>query len=235
MSPGWRAFGLIRPGHLPRCVHAIGMCGESRAFTLIELLIVVAIIAILALIAVPNFLEAQVRAKHARVVSDLRTITAAVEAYFLDYNDYPRNRRSAGWSLSPDLTTPIAYLATAQMIDPFALYKESDPTVVEPYYGYHRVLDWDPEPFLDFEYWPPQESRDSTTYNYGALRKYGQWRLISIGPDRLYVPPDWRQYPIKQVYDMIDILYDPTNGTVSFGNIMRTQLSAEGKAREILR
>ena len=42
------------------------MIKDEKAFTLIELLIVVAIIAILAAIAVPNLLEAQVRAKVAR-------------------------------------------------------------------------------------------------------------------------------------------------------------------------
>ena len=61
---------------------------STRAFTLIELLIVVAIIAILAAIAVPNFLEAQVRAKVGRSVSDMRTMVTGLESYAVDHNGY---------------------------------------------------------------------------------------------------------------------------------------------------
>lgn len=63
--------------------------GKSQAFTLIELLIVIAIIAILALIAVPNFLEAQVRAKVSRCHADHRSIGVAVEAYAVDWGVVP--------------------------------------------------------------------------------------------------------------------------------------------------
>src|SRR6056300_980877 len=61
----------------------------NRAFTLIELLIVVLIIAILAAIAVPNFLEFQTRAKVSRVKSDHRSLATAIEAYYVDNNQYP--------------------------------------------------------------------------------------------------------------------------------------------------
>lgn len=61
----------------------------KKAFTLIELLIVVAIIAILAAIAVPNFLEAQTRAKVSRVASDQRTYATALETYMIDNSAYP--------------------------------------------------------------------------------------------------------------------------------------------------
>ncbi len=52
-----------------------------QGFTLIELLIVIAIILILISIALPNFLEAQIRAKTAKSYSEMRSLTSALEAF----------------------------------------------------------------------------------------------------------------------------------------------------------
>jgi prepilin-type N-terminal cleavage/methylation domain-containing protein len=65
---------------------------QKKAFTLIELLIVVAIIAILAAIAIPNFLEAQTRSKVARTKADMRSLKLSLEAYRVDNNTYPEGR-----------------------------------------------------------------------------------------------------------------------------------------------
>ncbi|GAB4316277.1 MAG: hypothetical protein Kow0059_08750 [Candidatus Sumerlaeia bacterium] len=63
---------------------------NNRAFTLLELFTVILMISVLAAIFVPNFLEAQVRSKMSRVVSDMAMISAALESYRVDHGFYPR-------------------------------------------------------------------------------------------------------------------------------------------------
>ena len=59
---------------------------KSMGFTLVEIMIVVAIIALLAAIAVPGFMRARKRSQASRVINDLRLISAAVDQYAVDYN-----------------------------------------------------------------------------------------------------------------------------------------------------
>jgi prepilin-type N-terminal cleavage/methylation domain-containing protein len=59
---------------------------QSKGFSLIELLIVVAVILIIAAIAVPNFLHARMRANEASALSSIRVITTAAVAYSTTYN-----------------------------------------------------------------------------------------------------------------------------------------------------
>ena len=55
-------------------------------FTLVEIMIVVAIIALLAAIAVPNFLRARKRSQAARCLEDLRIIDSAIDQYAIENN-----------------------------------------------------------------------------------------------------------------------------------------------------
>jgi prepilin-type N-terminal cleavage/methylation domain-containing protein len=55
-------------------------------FTLVEIMIVVAIIALLAAIAVPGFLRARKRSQAAKVLNDLRLIDSAVDQYAIETN-----------------------------------------------------------------------------------------------------------------------------------------------------
>ncbi len=60
---------------------------KSRGgFTLVEIMIVVAIIALLAAIAVPGFLRARKRSQASRIINDLRLIDSAVDQYAIETN-----------------------------------------------------------------------------------------------------------------------------------------------------
>ncbi len=59
---------------------------KHAGFTLVEIMIVVAIIALLAAIAVPGFLRARKRSQASRILNDLRMIDAAVDQYAIETN-----------------------------------------------------------------------------------------------------------------------------------------------------
>ncbi len=198
----------------------------KKAFTLIELLIVVAIIAILAAIAVPNFLEAQTRAKNSRVMGDLRTVATALETYKIDNNRYPPrgayNRlanggitKLSGYSLALDpvwITTPVAYLnSEAPTLD---LYQAKDlPNQTAKgtsnwVLGRYRYTASDQD---------PENNNDVTSI---LINRYGGWRLLGAGPDT-YVFNNTMARPSTAATFVIP--YDATNGTVSVGDVIRSE------------
>jgi prepilin-type N-terminal cleavage/methylation domain-containing protein len=195
---------------------------RTKAFTLIELLIVVAIIAILAAIAVPNFLEAQVRSKISRARSDMRTLATAIESYAVDqgraplgyweyYNakgNVPVNQRN--WCFI-QLTTPVAYM-TSWLKDPFGSFPPEGETREESkFYYYETVL---PGPY------------QSTDPAYSTAHSRGYtWITYSVGPRKLEEEP-WIPWMLAGLSYSLDVslggVYDATNGTVSKGKLYRT-------------
>jgi prepilin-type N-terminal cleavage/methylation domain-containing protein len=59
---------------------------KRAGFTLVEIMIVVAIIALLAAIAVPGFLRARKRSQASKVLNDLRLISSAIDQYAIETN-----------------------------------------------------------------------------------------------------------------------------------------------------
>lgn len=127
----------------------------APAFTLVELLVVVAIIAILAAVAIPNLLEALTRSNVARAKADMRALATALEAYRVDQKGYPP---SATFLASEDLfrlTTPIAYMGTVAIEDPFSRGFATLPggAAQNPERGYAYVTYDGESPFLQI--YPP--------------------------------------------------------------------------------
>ena len=182
----------------------------SAGFTLIELLVVVGIIAILALIALPNYLLAQTRAKTAAVKSDLRVLAGGLEMYLTDSNHYPPASGVGWYYTSPFanpvsrrlilLTTPVSYLTSVpgDRFPPREGYAVPDP---EPYDTYD---------YVDADAFPPLGS---------GITSGGAYRIASAGPD-LYQAYGGR--PFYQVdANEVGVEYDPTNGVISQGDIVR--------------
>ena len=229
-----------------------------KAFTLIELLIVVAIIAILAAIAVPNFLEAQVRSKVSRARADIRSLATGLEAYRVDNNAYPscnpynlsqRSQYGIIYPPSPPymvlekLSTPVAYMTSGLLPDPFQPKRRSG--TINPTTG-----DSTPQPLS------ADELKQEGSYKYmsatppgvgvGVLaltsdvtkpvaqRTSGKafWSVWSTGPT--LVKPQvagtglLSTMPMATPQAVSAWIYDSTNGTVSRGGIFRVGGSGLG-------
>jgi len=70
----------------------------TQGFTLIELMIVIAIIGILAAIAIPNFMNYQCKAKQSEAKANLGNIRTAEEAYYAEYDNYTTSLTDIGFA-----------------------------------------------------------------------------------------------------------------------------------------
>jgi len=179
----------------------------GRGFTLIELLIVIAIILILIGIALPNFLEAQMRAKVVRAHSDLRALVTALEGYQAEYRQYLNLWQTQNWRGRYDpnsitshrllpLTTPIKFIASIPP-EAFDLSREI-PGFQADTYAYGSQVSYDKEG----KFWRAMHDRKL---------KY-QYCIRSIGPDRHFDV-------IEPIFPDLILPYSATNGTKSRGDI----------------
>ena len=226
----------------------------QQGFTLIELMIVIAIIAILAAIAVPNFLEAQTRAKTTRVRSDHRTIATALESYYIDNNSYVEQGETTDataptirdvnrvWgkegqkAIAFRLSTPIAYIASTQSVFADTFFSglgKASPVNDTKFYNYSgdyrngRTYD---------------SSQDGSVSDFltlsAELGNLNGWHLRSRGPDGDYErrTDGWADFirfrgragTATTGNGGLSAQYDPTNGTTSGGDIAR--FGREGQA-----
>ena len=178
------------------------------AFTLIELLIVVAIIGILAAIAVPNFLNARTRANVARAYADIDALELAIYAYRVDSNKFPPSHDGTGY-IDPHirrfvfLTTPVAYIASV----PFDVFADRANPDTGGYNSSGGTYVGDPYRYLEAQFHP-------TIHQFTQTAQYGRYLYLfsSRGPDRLM---NWQMSP--RLPDALE--YTPTNGLNSRGDI----------------
>ncbi len=183
------------------------MMKKIKAFTLIELLIVVAIIGILAAIAVPNFIQARLRALITKVYAEEKSICDAYQMYYLDNNKWPPHI-DGDLAQHRFVTTPIPYLNTS-LIDPFQKEGVTAAATLGWYKGQYHM---EPGYQMRNEFYA---TGDAGARRYADETLNAAFYCRSVGPD-------------MDKASEVSVPYQISNGLVSQGAIV-TPLMAERK------
>lgn len=193
---------------------------NEKGFTLVELLVVVAIIMILAAIGASNYMNATIRAKVSVCQNNMRVIENAILLYRTDNGKYPafyrREQKDNGfnpWQVIVPmrkrlsvLTTPISYIKTVPD-DPFPVVECTDRS---------SVLFYDTFDYAD------ADSLASFGKDIGGKTSGSKWRLSSPGPDQIQAFGGLiAEIGVDSPSNQLGVDYDPTNGVISFGDIVR--------------
>lgn len=180
-------------------------------------LIVLAMVSLLAIAATPGFRDAQIRQRLARAHADLATLSAGLEAYYVDYGIHPPDGAAplpqglAYWYVPFMMTTPIAYV---DHIPTDAFNDDQTSPQGAAYLGYRYRC--------TRSTWSTEYGRPTVSAYFNTLLNYwGEYDLLSDGPDGLYGPSGGGWMP--SVYPSFQVPYDPTNGVDSNGDIERGQ------------
>lgn len=224
----------------PKTRHSLG--SGFSGFTLIELLIVIAIILILISIALPNFLEAQLRAKVISAKAEMKGLETALRSYQLDRRVYPADNfeRNDFWGLPIEsfivaregdramwaqLTTPNRYVNKIPLDEFLAAEKGADNMPRDPANNVYRFYGrgWrclaSGNTFGSGKVYGCNVASAARGKLSGSrfdpdLGFAGQWLILCPGPDRTHDSGEWAMFRlfVNQDPSYIQVFNSATKG-----------------------
>jgi hypothetical protein len=188
------------------------------------------------MLALPNFLDAEIRAKVSRAKGDFNAVATALELYHIDHARYPKGNHSSrvlnpvherfGYRATLErLTTPVSYLTGESVF--FDAFKakwryggttldELDPIDVPPGSLYNKQLYW----------YAARNATGAAEWDQPNDPEPTWYYLESAGPDLAHHTAGTFLYTLKADTQNNraktgKMIYDPTNGTTSRGSIWR--------------